>query len=304
MNILITGISGYLGPRLALRLARDGHTLRGLARDASLVELDLPVARGDALTGAGLDRALHRIDVAYFLIHSMEPAANGTFATRERSAAENFARAAGRCGVQRIVYLGAPVAADGLASPHLASRLVVEQILLRASPCSIALRAPIVIGAGSRSFRLLVHLIERLPVLALPAWRSRRSAPIDERDIVELLARAATAEGLCGRALEAGGPEVISYEELIDCIRHHMLLPRPMVALGSLTATPIASRIVSVLAGEEHALVAPLMETLDLDLLPRGEQAAELLGVRLHSLDAAIERALREWEALEPLAAR
>ena len=112
------------------------------------------------------------MDVAYFLIHSMEPAAQDPFASRERIAAERFAAAAQAAGIDRIVYLGGLVPAAGPRSAHLASRMAVEQILQEAVPESVALRASIVIGARSRSFRFLVRLVERLPVLAVPAWRN------------------------------------------------------------------------------------------------------------------------------------
>ncbi len=304
MNILLTGITGYVGSRLVPRLQRDGHAIRGFARDPRGVRLDVPVIQGDAISGAGLERALDGIDTAYFLIHSMETSTDGAFNLRERAAAENFARVAGRCGVERIIYLGGPLPADGHLSPHLASRLEVEHILLAATPCSVAFRASIVIGAHSRSFRFLVRLVERMPVLAVPAWRGHRSAPIDERDMIELLARAATSDRVCRQSLDAGGREVVSYGELIDRIREHMLIDRPTIAFNRLTVTPIASKIAAAIAGEDPALIELLMESLEHDLLPRDDRAAELLGVRLHSLDAAIERALRDWESTEPLAAR
>jgi uncharacterized protein YbjT (DUF2867 family) len=180
----------------------------------------------------------------------------------------------------------------------------VEQILMSASPCSVAFRASIVIGASSRSFRFLVHLIERLPVLAVPAWHVHRSSPIDERDVIELLARAADGDRACGCSLDARGREVVSYGELIDRIREQMLVARPTISFKRLTVTPIASRISALIAGEDHELIGTLMDSLGEDLLPRDNRAAELLGVRLHGLDAAIEHALREWETTETLAAR
>lgn len=305
MNVLVTGISGCVGSRLAPRLERDGHAVRGFSRTPGRTELGIPVCAGDAVSGAGLRRALRGIDVAYYLIHSMEPSRNDRFRERERAGAENFARAARDAGVQRIVYLGGLVPTDARPSAHLASRLAVEELLRTGAPCAVALRASIVIGARSRSFRFLVRLVERLPVLALPAWRTHRTRPIDERDVTELLARAASAEEVCGASLDVAGPDVVSYGELIDRIRDHLLLARPTIAFKRLTMTPIASRIASVIAGEEHALIGPLMEGLRQDLLPREDHAAAALGgLRLHTLDAAIEHALREWEATEPLAAR
>jgi len=319
MNILVTGITGFIGSRLAPRLERDGHTLRGFSRRppeaAPDEESTIPIVTGDAVTGAGLADALRDIDVAYFLIHSMEPVpgtaspdraggAAAAFGARERQAAENFARAAKQVGLSRVVYLGGLVPDGGPASAHLASRLAVEEILLSAASCSVAFRASIVIGAQSRSFRFLVRLVERLPVLAVPAWRTHVTTPIDERDVIEMLARAATRDEVCGQSLDLAGPDTVTYGELIDRIGDHMLLARPTISFKRLTLTPIASRVSALIAGERHELIGPLMESLDQDLLPRDNRAVELLDVRLHSLDAAIEHALREWETTERLAAR
>jgi uncharacterized protein YbjT (DUF2867 family) len=304
VTILVTGITGYVGSVLASALARDGHIVRGFARTPERVALDVPVIAGDAVTGEGLRQALDGVQVAYFLIPGMEPASAGPFADREREAAERFAAAASAAGVSRIIYLGGIAPPDGPRSPHLASRLVVEDILLDAVPGSVALRASIVIGARSRSFRFLVRLVERMPVLAYPAWQSNRTAPIDERDIIAMLARAATSQRVAGRRLDVGGPDLVSYGELIDRIAELMLVDRPALRFRRLSATPIASRLAAVIAGEQWQLVGPLMESLDTDLVPGDDEAAQLLDVRLHTLDAAIEHALADWEREEPLAAR
>jgi uncharacterized protein YbjT (DUF2867 family) len=303
MNVLVTGITGYVGSRLAPALARDGHAVRGFTRRSDAT-VQFPVTRGDLVSGEGLKEAFDGIDIAYFLIHSMETSPDGSFAAREHRAAENFAHAAREAGTGRIIYLGGLAPAASSASAHLRSRLEVERILLEASSCSVALRASIVIGAGSRSFRFLVRLVERLPVLAIPAWRTNRTAPVDERDMIQLLVRAATSDALCGQALDVGGRDTVTYEELIERIRDSLLLNRPPLRFRRLTLTPIVSRISAVIAGEDPALIGPLMAGLDGDLLPRDDRAARLLNVRLHSLDAAIEHALAEWEASESLAAR
>jgi uncharacterized protein YbjT (DUF2867 family) len=302
MEALVTGASGFVGSRLIPRLERDGHRVRAFARDASRVGADVPVYVGDAVTGAGLAEALDGVDVAYFLIHSME-AGNGSFSDRDRRAAERFADAARAAGVPRVVYLGGLVPDGHAPSRHLASRLEVERILLEAAPAALALRASIVIAAASRSFRFLVRLVERLPVLALPGWRERRTAPVDGRDVVALLAAAATATPP-ERSLDAFGPDVLTYGEMIDRIRDHMLVGRPTLRF-EFSATPLAARVAAAVAGEDPELVLPLMEGLEYDLLPRpGHDAGAALEVRMHSFDSAVERALREWEEREPLGAK
>jgi uncharacterized protein YbjT (DUF2867 family) len=306
MEILVTGITGFAGAALAPRRRRDGHAVRGLARDPGRVPAGVvdAVVRGDAIGGAGLAEALAGVEVAYYLIHSMEGPVDGGFQDQERRAAERFATAAKAAGVKRVIYLGGLVPQDGAASRHLASRVAVERALLEKAAEPIAFRASIVIGARSRSFRFLVRLIERLPVLALPAWRTHRTQPIDGRDVLEFLVRAADAPAaLAGRSWDLAGPEAMTYQELISRIAGHMLVERPAIPLG-FSLTPVASVIAAAVAAEDPGFITPLMESLESDLLPRHHDAAEAFGVRLHSFDAAVERALREWETTEEVAAK
>jgi uncharacterized protein YbjT (DUF2867 family) len=305
MRILLTGASGSIGAALLPALTDAGHELRGFGRDPARVPATLPFVRGDAISGAGLDEALDGVEVAYYLIHSMEgPGGRAGFEDDERIAAENFVAAAQRAGVRRVVYLGGLVPQGTALSRHLRSRLDVERILLAGLPEAVALRASIVIGARSRSFRFLVHLVERLKVLALPPWREHRTQPIDVRDVrAFLLASATTPHAAGGLSLDIAGPDVLTYGEMIERIADLMLVRRRAVNIGR-NATPVVAPVAAALAGEEAGFIGPLMESLGGDLLPRDERAPQLLGVRLHRFDRAVERALREWEAGEPLAAR
>jgi uncharacterized protein YbjT (DUF2867 family) len=310
MTVLVTGASGYVGAALIPRLQAEGLPVRAFARDPARVAAagvqGVEVVTGDVVTGAGLDAALDGVDVAYFLIHSMEAPAAGQdgFRARDRRAAEQFAAAARAAGVRRVVYLGGLVPATGATSAHLASRREVEDALAEAASQSLALRASIVIGARSRSFRFLVRLVERVPVMPLPAWREHRTQPIDGRDVLAFLQAGGRSPAITGRmSLDIAGPDVVTYGDLVTRIRDALLVGRPPIPLG-FNLTPVASRVAAAIAGEDHALIGPLMEGLEGDLLPRDDRAAALLGVRLHRLDAAIERALREWEAVEDLRAR
>jgi uncharacterized protein YbjT (DUF2867 family) len=308
VQTLVTGASGYVGAALAPRLARDGHAVRGFGRSAARVAAAGAVfdelVLGDASTGAGLDRALDGVEVAYYLIHSMEGPAAGGFVEAERAQAERFAAAAAAAGVRRIVYLGGLMPAGVAASRHLASRLAVEQALLEAVPESVALRASIVIGARSRSFRFLVRLIERLPVLALPAWRDNRTQPIDGRDVLEFLTAAATLPApLAGRSWDVAGPDAMSYAQMLQRIAEEMMIRRPSFGLN-FNLTPVASVVAAAVAGEDLGLIEPLMESLEHDLLPRDDDAASAFGVRRHGFGAAVERALRDLEEVEEVAAR
>lgn len=173
---------------------------------------------------------------------------------------------------------------------------------MEAVPDSIALRASIVIGAGSRSFRLLVRLVERMPVIALPGWQRFRTQPIDERDVTAMLLACASSE-LSGEVLEIGGPDLLTYGEILSQIAELMLIGRPTLRIR-VNMTGLAARVAAAIAEEDPELVLPLMEGLQGDLIPREDHAAERLGVRLHAFDSAVEHALSQWERTEPLAAR
>ena len=308
---LVTGATGYVGGRLIERLRAEGRQVRALARDPSRLEPGegLDVVRGDILAGKGLRDGFAGCDCAYYLVHSMEAATPGSgpdtdFAGRDRRAAENFAAAARAEGVERVVYLGGITPAGAAASTHIASRLQVEEILLEAAPSATALRASILIGARSSSFRMLVRLVERLRLLPMPAWRRNRTQPIAERDAIEFLARTPQVPETAGRSLDIVGPDVLSYGEMMDRIAEGMGVGRLPLGFG-LSLTSPASAVVSAVTEQPLELVRPLMESLEHDLLPRdATEASAMYGIRPLSFERAVDRALGEWERTEELAAR
>jgi uncharacterized protein YbjT (DUF2867 family) len=304
---LIVGATGYVGTLLTKALVAEGRAVRALSRRPPQVAPPSAVETvlGNVLNDEGLDAALEGCDVAYYLVHSME-AGTTSFEARDRQAVVNFAAACRRAGVQRVVYLGG-IEPKGQLSPHMRSRLEVERILMDRLPQATGLRASIVIGAGSPSFRLMVRLIERIPVLPLPPWRSLRTQPIAERDVIRCLVRTPLIESTAGRSIDLVGPEVLSYAEILRGITAELEIDRPEVDLPIFTA-PAFAAVASAIAGSDTALVRALMGSLSADVLPRSEDAAqemaEVFGIRPLAFVPAVRRALADWEGEEPLRAR
>jgi uncharacterized protein YbjT (DUF2867 family) len=257
------------------------------------------------LNDEGLDAALDGCDVAYYLVHSMEAGAS-SFEARDRQAAQNFVAACRRGGVERVVYLGG-IEPSGPLSPHMRSRLEVERILMEGLPGATGLRASIVIGAGSPSFRLMVRLVERIPVLPLPPWRHLRTQPVAERDVVQCLVRAPLIEATAGRSIDIVGPDALTYAEILAGIAAELGVDRQEVDVPIFTV-PAFAAVAAAIAQTDTDLVRALMGSLNSDVLPRSERAAqemaELFGVKPTPFTRAVRRALAEWEREEPLAGR
>jgi uncharacterized protein YbjT (DUF2867 family) len=216
---LVTGATGYIGGRLVPQLLSAGHRVRCAARSPERLR-DHPwsgqveVVRAD-LTDAGSTRAaLEGVDVAYYLIHSL--GSGREFGAIDRAAATTFAAAAEEAGVGRIVYLGglAP-SGGGEVSEHLRSRGEVGEILLASGVPTAALRAAVVIGSGSVSFEMMRYLTERLPLMVAPRWVRSRIQPIAVRDALRYLAGCASLPPEVNRSFDIGGPEVLTYEEMM-----------------------------------------------------------------------------------------
>lgn len=298
MRILVTGITGYVGRRLADALTGAGHHVTGLARHPERSPMPYEVHAVDLTRGTGLDTALSGVDVAYYLVHSMEGTLD--YAAAELAGARRFAAAAADAGVQRIVYMSVLTPATGQPSGHVQSRIAVEHALAAGGVEVVVLRASIVIGAESRSFRFLLRLVERMPVLPLPPWRDRRTRPIDERDLLAQLVDAASAPTTRPIAIfDAVGPDEVTYQELIEGIRDHLMIARPTLPFP-LTLTSVAAPVAAAIAGEDLGLVAPLMQSLSSDLLPRTPDPHEItLAPPRYHLNAAIEHALRHTDEMD-----
>jgi uncharacterized protein YbjT (DUF2867 family) len=234
-KVLLTGATGYIGGRLLRSLEEGGHAVRCLARRPENVTASRPttdIVPGDCLDEASLDRAFAGVHSAYYLVHSMATGSN--FAELDRRAAANFGRAAARAGVRRIIYLGGLADDIGSLSTHLKSRAETGEALRADGVPVIEFRASIVIGAGSLSFEMIRALVERLPVMVCPRWVETLTQPIAIDDVVAYLAAALDLPPSGGRVFEIGGPEVVSYGDIMrEYARlrglRRLLLPVPVL---------------------------------------------------------------------------
>ncbi|MEO8563144.1 MAG: SDR family oxidoreductase [bacterium] len=217
--LLVTGASGYVGGRLQRALAQRGERIRCLARRPeelrARVAPSIDVVGGDVLDAPSLARALTGVDTAFYLVHGMGSPRD--FRDEDRRGAETFARAARDAGVRRLVYLGGLGTSTDL-SPHLASRHEVGEILRASGVPTIELRASIILGSGSLSFEMLRSLVERLPVLITPRWVRQLTQPIAIEDVIAYLVAAPDAPVDGSVVVEIGGPDRVSY---LDLMREH-----------------------------------------------------------------------------------
>ncbi|WP_248960243.1 SDR family oxidoreductase [Sphaerisporangium perillae] len=261
---LVTGATGYIGGRLVPELLEAGHDVRCMVRSAERLRGRawrgrVEVAEADATEAETTRAALEGVDVAFYLIHTM--AAGRDFAARDRVAATTFAAAARDAGVRRIVYLGGLTPRER-PSPHMRSRAEVESILLGSGVPTVAFRASVIIGSGSVSFEMLRHLTERLPVMTTPRWVRTRTQPIAIRDVLRYLVRAPDLPEGMNRTFDIGGPDVLTYAEMMQGYAAAAGLPPRLVIPVPLLTPSLSSHWVGLVTPVPAVVARPLVESL------------------------------------------
>ncbi len=294
----MTGATGFVGGRLAAAFAEQGVEprclVRNRARAGDLRRAGYDVHVGDVLDRASLEGAGDGIEVAYYLIHSMGRggAPGSDFAERERRAARNFAEMASEEGVSRVVYLGGLGA--GGASKHLRSRQETAQILAAHGPSLTYFRAAMVVGAESESFRTLRYLVARLPVMIAPAWLRTPTQPIGIDDVIAYLREVPTTPESTGREVQIGGPDVLSYGEMLgEMARALGLSPRPMLPVPLLSPT-LSSLWIGLVTPVDAGVARPLVEGLSTATVVTDPSGARMFDVHPARLRETLDRALAE----------
>ncbi|MCX7408401.1 MAG: NAD(P)H-binding protein [Planctomycetales bacterium] len=292
-TVLLTGASGYVGGLLISLLERQPVILRCLARNPdklrSLVKESTEIVRGDVLDASSLDAALQDVHTAYYLVHLMS--GSHDFEKEDRQAAKNFAEAAKRACVQRIIYLGGlGDDADPKLSPHLRSRHEVGEILRESGVETIEFRAGMVVGAGSLSYQLMKSLTDRLPVMICPRWLTTPTQPVAIDDVLAYLLAAKDLPKGESQVFEIGSPDVVTYGDLIREYARQQGLRRWLIFVPVLTP---------YLSGLWLALVAPssfevgrhLIEGLRNPTVVRDSKALEAFSIRPMGVKESIQRA-------------
>ncbi|WP_406165220.1 SDR family oxidoreductase [Streptomyces sp. NBC_00996] len=268
LRCLVTGATGYIGGRLVPELLAEGHRVRCLARSPAKLR-DYPwagnaeVVRGDVTDARSVAEALVGVDVAYYLVHALGTGAD--FEETDRRAARIFGEQAGAAGVRRIVYLGGLTPAgvpEERLSPHLRSRAEVGRILLDSGVPTTVLRAAVIIGSGSASFEMLRYLTERLPVMVTPSWVHTRIQPIGVRDVLRALVGSARMPADVNRTFDIGGPEVLTYLDMMQRYAAVAGLPRRLILPVPVLTPGLSSHWVGLVTPVPASIARPLTESL------------------------------------------
>jgi uncharacterized protein YbjT (DUF2867 family) len=303
-NILLTGPTGFIGGRLLYALDQEGFRVRCLVRLSEELVIKRPlkrepaVAYADLLQPDTLSPVMEGIDAAYYLVHSMGGRSireTKAFAERDRRCAKNFLRAAEEAGLKRIIYLGGLGETGDRLSKHLASRQEVANILQSGRVETTALRAAVIIGAGGASFELLRYLAERLPVMMCPRWVNTRSQPIAVENVISYLVGCLRQPATSGLTLDIGGPDIISYREMMLIYSQVRGLHRIIFTVPVLTPR-LSAYWINLITPVPAGVVFPLVEGLKNEVICRDNRIRDLVPVDLMSMEEAICTALTETE--------
>lgn len=304
LRILVTGATGFIGSRIVKRLLADGnYTVRCMTRNPEII-YDLfnssgdivEVVKADASNYLELVEALKEVDVAFYLIHSMEGSTKKwqEFSKRDRIAAENFAKAASQTNTKRIIYLSGLIDMKHKdLSEHMQSRKEVGDILRTSKAKVTIFRAAVILGQGGGSFQMLQYLVERLPVMVCPKWVLTKSQPISVDDVVTYLITSIELEDTANKDFDVGGPEILTYVDMMK--RYSAILNKSLKIVIIPFLTPrLSSYWVDLITPVKASLARPLIDSLKHEAVVHDNEIQKLIPIKLMNFEESIKTAMKE----------
>jgi uncharacterized protein YbjT (DUF2867 family) len=299
MKILLTGATGYIAKRLLPVLLADGHEVICCVRDVNRFDTSrfqtdrLRVIRVNFLDRRSLDVIPEDIDAAYYLIHSMSSSV-GDFDVMERESAVNFRERLNETRVRQVIYLSGIVNTVKL-SKHLASRKTVEDELSKGSYHLTTLRAGIILGSGSASFEIIRDLVEKLPLMVTPKWLNTRTQPIAIQNVIEFLKGVLLKENLFDTSFDIGGPDVLTYKEMLLRFAAVRNLKRKIFVVPVMTPK-LSSYWLYFVTSTSYKLAVNLVDSMKVEVICRENDLPEQLNIKLIGYDAAVRMAFDKIE--------
>ena len=300
-SIMVTGSTGFIGSRLITLLTDSGYSVTGLSRKKLENTKSVKYVQADVFDKDQLSHAMDGIEVAYYLLHSMEGSKTEwqEFASRERMQAKNFLEAATKAGVKRIIYLGGLVNDSLDLSPHMKSRKEVGEILASGNIPVTEFRASLIIGAQGGSYAMLRYLVERLPIMVCPSWVKSLAQPIAVDDVVFYLAQSLTKPQTEGQIFEIGGPDKMTYEELMRVYSAYLEKNLYVLQIPFLT-TRLSSYWVDLITPVKASLARPLIDSLVHDTVVTDNKITKIIPLQLKSVRESIDIATKEMKSSPP----
>lgn len=299
MKILLTGANGYIGKRLLPVLVEQQHEVICLVRDPRRFDVAeslrdmVQVVKGDLLKTESLQELPREIDAAYYLVHSMG-SGNADFAQAEKESAANFVAYLNKTTAKQLVYLSG-ISNDEHLSKHLSSRRHVEDVLDQAQAALTVLRAAIIIGSGSASFEIIRDLVEKLPVMITPKWLNSKCQPIAIRDVVFYLTAVLGRSDCYERRFEIGGPDVLTYKQMLLQLAEQRHLKRRIYTLPVLTPK-LSSYWLYFVTSTSYSLARSLVESLRNDAVVKDNSIQQLIPHKCLNYESAINLAFTKIE--------